>query len=56
VECVFCRGVLMNWKPGDNPVRMHRVHFPNCDFYMKQEIEDGTLVSQYNAYKNHKST
>ncbi|RLU20359.1 hypothetical protein DMN91_006967 [Ooceraea biroi] len=40
VECAFCRGVLMNWKLGDNPDRVHRAHFPNCDFYMRREIED----------------
>lgn len=40
VECAFCRGVLMNWKPCDNPDTVHRTHFPNCDFYMRRELED----------------
>ncbi|KAG5308351.1 DIAP2 inhibitor, partial [Acromyrmex insinuator] len=37
VECAFCRGVIMNWKPGDNPDSVHRLNFPNCDFYMRLE-------------------
>lgn len=40
VECAFCRGILMNWKPGDDPDCAHRLNFPNCDFYMKRDTGD----------------
>ncbi|KYN06939.1 Apoptosis 2 inhibitor [Cyphomyrmex costatus] len=41
VECAFCKGVMMNWKPGDNPDSVHRLNFPNCDFYMRlQPVEE----------------
>ncbi|KAL0120680.1 hypothetical protein PUN28_008391 [Cardiocondyla obscurior] len=43
VECAFCRGILMNWKPGDDPDCAHRMSFPNCDFYMRQDPEDDVL-------------
>ncbi|XP_039307614.1 baculoviral IAP repeat-containing protein 7-A isoform X2 [Solenopsis invicta] len=41
VECAFCRGVLMNWKHGDDPDSSHRLYFPNCDFYMRHNETDG---------------
>lgn len=34
----------MNWKPGDNPDSVHRLNFPNCDFYMKLEPVEGILL------------
>lgn len=43
VECAFCKGVLMNWKAGDNPEHAHKLNFPNCDFYMRGETEDDTF-------------
>ncbi|XP_011630439.1 baculoviral IAP repeat-containing protein 7-A isoform X1 [Pogonomyrmex barbatus] len=43
VECAFCRGILMNWKPGDDPDCAHRLSFPNCDFYMRRDTEDDLL-------------
>ncbi|KAK2587173.1 hypothetical protein KPH14_002922, partial [Odynerus spinipes] len=42
VECAFCRGIILKWEPGDDPEREHRIHFPNCDFYMRQDNEDDT--------------
>jgi len=33
----------MNWKPGDDPDCAHRLSFPNCDFYMRQDAGDGIL-------------
>ncbi|XP_012276923.1 baculoviral IAP repeat-containing protein 7-A isoform X2 [Orussus abietinus] len=40
VECAFCRGLVMKWEPGDDPDREHRIHFPNCDFYMHQDVDE----------------
>lgn len=36
----------MNWKADDNPEHAHKLNFPNCDFYMRGETEDGTLLFQ----------
>lgn len=43
MECAFCKGILMNWKAGDDPEHAHKLNFPNCDFYMR-ETKDGTLL------------
>ncbi|XP_050447704.1 E3 ubiquitin-protein ligase XIAP-like isoform X1 [Cataglyphis hispanica] len=40
VECAFCKGILMNWKAGDDPEHAHKLNFPNCDFYMRQTEDD----------------
>lgn len=40
VECVFCRGVVMKWEPGDDPDRDHRIHFPHCNFYMYRDTDE----------------
>ena len=38
VSCIWCRGYLRNWTPGDTALNEHRRHFPDCDF-VKQRIE-----------------
>ncbi|XP_032688139.1 baculoviral IAP repeat-containing protein 7 isoform X2 [Odontomachus brunneus] len=43
VECIYCGGVLTKWEAGDDPDSEHRLHFPNCDFYMRYETEDEAL-------------
>ena len=30
VQCVFCRGLLRNWVPGDDPMSEHRKHMSHC--------------------------
>ncbi len=30
VQCAFCCGRLQEWQSGDDPVREHREHFPDC--------------------------
>ncbi|XP_058810806.1 baculoviral IAP repeat-containing protein 7-like isoform X2 [Phymastichus coffea] len=40
VECVYCQGVILKWEPGDDPDREHRIHFPNCDFHLRQETDE----------------
>jgi len=32
VQCAFCRGLLRNWVPGDEPITEHRRHMPHCPF------------------------
>lgn len=36
--CAFCRGVLHNWQPGDDPWVEHRRHFPDCPFVRQQDV------------------
>lgn len=40
VQCEYCKGVLSNWKSGDDPDKEHRIHFPKCDFYLHQDADD----------------
>ena len=30
VECIYCRGLLHSWQPGDEPSFEHRRYFPHC--------------------------
>jgi len=32
VQCAFCRGLLRNWVPGDDPMTEHGRHMPHCPF------------------------
>ena len=32
VSCVFCRGIIGAWEPGDIPKEEHKRHFPKCPF------------------------
>lgn len=41
VECAFCRGRLLNFVPGDDPVGEHARHFPACPFI--QELNNEPL-------------
>ncbi|CAK9831205.1 Death-associated inhibitor of apoptosis 2 [Anthophora retusa] len=43
VKCVYCGGILTNWKSQDNPDRKHRENFPHCNFYVHQDEDDDTL-------------
>ncbi|KAF2363280.1 BIR repeat [Trinorchestia longiramus] len=31
-SCVFCRGIVGAWEPGDVPSQEHQRHFPKCPF------------------------
>ncbi|KAL5011157.1 hypothetical protein ScPMuIL_013462 [Solemya velum] len=33
-QCVFCKGMLRNWEPGDVPRIEHAHHFPRCPFIL----------------------
>lgn len=32
VQCVECKGVLMNWEDDDIPMKEHKKNFPSCKF------------------------
>lgn len=38
VQCIFCKGILRNWEPGDRPHIEHRKHFPRCPFVLGMNI------------------
>ncbi|XP_076230544.1 death-associated inhibitor of apoptosis 2 [Nomia melanderi] len=42
VICAYCKGVLKKWERGDDPNVAHRIHFPQCDFYLHQNADDVT--------------
>ncbi|XP_012229102.1 putative inhibitor of apoptosis isoform X2 [Linepithema humile] len=42
VECLYCKGVFMNWKPGDDPESEHKLYFPHCDFLKQKQEKDDT--------------
>ena len=44
VECAFCRGRLVNFVEGDNPVGEHARHFPTCSFVKKLSEEPRKAV------------
>ena len=38
VQCVFCKGVLRNWAPGDRAFHEHQMKFPDCPFVNNPRI------------------
>ena len=32
VQCAFCNGKLLQWKPTDDPLFEHKKHYPSCPF------------------------
>lgn len=32
VQCVFCKGILYDWKEQDVPILEHKYNFPRCNF------------------------
>nr|BDV49836.1 MAG: baculoviral IAP repeat-containing protein [Penaeus semisulcatus pemonivirus] len=36
--CIFCRGIVGKWEPGDTPRREHHLHFPHCPFIRGQPV------------------
>ncbi|KAI4491236.1 hypothetical protein M0802_010332 [Mischocyttarus mexicanus] len=45
VVCVFCRGIIYDWKLGSDPDKEHRTHFPTCDFYERSHIDITQLTN-----------
>lgn len=37
-SCVFCRGIVGSWEPGDIPQQEHQRHFPKCPFVKGQPV------------------
>ena len=31
-QCAFCRGILRNWEPNDDPMTEHKRYFGDCPF------------------------
>ena len=38
VQCVFCLGILGQWKAGEDPAHEHRTHFPRCPFMLGDRV------------------
>lgn len=49
VECAFCRGRLVNWVAGDDPVGEHARHFPACPFIQELNNEPMRVLKMRSA-------
>lgn len=38
VQCAFCKGVVHNWEPGDDPLREHARHYPCCRYLLNPDL------------------
>nr|XP_037280999.1 baculoviral IAP repeat-containing protein 7-A-like isoform X1 [Rhipicephalus microplus] len=38
VKCAFCKGVVHNWEPGDDPLREHAHHYPCCRYLLNPDL------------------
>ena len=38
MQCVFCRGILRDWDPGDKPHIEHKNKFPRCPFLLGVDV------------------
>ncbi|KAG8040581.1 hypothetical protein G9C98_002577 [Cotesia typhae] len=52
VECVYCRGVMSKWEPGDDPFNEHRNGFPHCDFFNHQESNSALTTEEKEELAN----
>jgi hypothetical protein len=56
-QCVFCQGVLGHWRPAEDPVKVHRNHFPRCPLLTERPLvnvaqnDDKNCCSQHKAFK-----
>ncbi|XP_008554578.1 baculoviral IAP repeat-containing protein 7-B isoform X1 [Microplitis demolitor] len=46
VECVYCRGIMRMWEPGDDPFNEHRKGFPQCDFFNHQDSNSALTTEE----------
>ena len=45
VKCFSCRGRVLQWAPGDDPMNEHRRHFPNCPFLISPSSSGNVPLS-----------
>lgn len=38
VQCAFCKGIVHNWEPGDDPLREHAHHYPCCRYLLDPDL------------------
>ncbi len=56
-QCVFCQGVLGHWRPAEDPVKVHRNHFPRCPLLTERPLvnvaqrNDQSCCSQHKTFK-----
>lgn len=43
VVCAFCKKVVRDWKPGDDPARKHYRESPKCPFVIGRNVENVPL-------------
>ncbi|CAG5100992.1 Similar to Diap2: Death-associated inhibitor of apoptosis 2 (Drosophila melanogaster) [Cotesia congregata] len=52
VECVYCRGIMSKWEPGDDPYNEHRNGFPHCDFFNHRESNSALTTEEKEELAN----
>ena len=50
VQCAFCRGLLRNWVPGDDPMTEHRRHMPQCAFVSNTSQHGNVHIEDDNVH------
>ncbi|XP_070532997.1 baculoviral IAP repeat-containing protein 7-like [Ptychodera flava] len=38
VQCLWCGGILKDWRPDDVPINDHRYYFPSCKFAKGEDV------------------
>ena len=46
VKCAFCRGILRNWEPSEDPMRKHRQLFPRCPFVRNPRAAGNVAIEE----------
>jgi hypothetical protein len=46
VQCLFCRGRLYHWRSGNNPMKLHRKHYPHCPFVIYRRRRRNTAAHE----------
>ena len=46
VKCAFCRHILRNWKPSDEPMMKHRHTFPSCQFLLNPQTAGNVVLGE----------
>ncbi|XP_034949209.1 baculoviral IAP repeat-containing protein 7 [Chelonus insularis] len=52
VQCVYCKGIMRMWEPGDDPDTEHRIGFPDCDFYTHQDCNSAVTTMEKEKLAN----
>lgn len=52
VQCVFCRGILRNWDPGDIPHIEHRNKYARCPFMLGMSVGNVPMSANQSPHQS----